>query len=51
MEKILFALSLGFAGVILATQAGFSAPQPAITPAAPSYTSLIDTSSSAHVTS
>lgn len=27
MEKMLFALSLGFAGVILATQAGWAAPQ------------------------
>lgn len=27
MEKMLFALSLGFAGVILATQSGWAAPQ------------------------
>ncbi len=27
MEKALFALSLGFAGLILATQAGWAAPQ------------------------
>ena len=27
MEKLMFALSLGFAGLILATQAGWAAPQ------------------------
>jgi|GEM_PF-3055192 hypothetical protein len=48
MEKTLFALSLGFLGLILATQAGWA--QPRYSPLAPSQISLIDTSNSAHVT-
>jgi len=34
MEKSLFALSLGFAGLILATHAGWATPQSAPVPAA-----------------
>ena len=49
MEKTLFALSLGFAGLILATHAAHAAPaQRALYP---SQISLIDTSNSAQVTS
>jgi hypothetical protein len=49
MEKTLFALSLGFAGLILAVHAAQAAPvQMALYP---SHISLIDTNSSAQVTS
>ena len=49
MEKTLFALSLGFAGLILAAHAAQAAPaQRALYP---SQISLTETSSNAHVTS
>ena len=52
MEKIFFALSLGFAGLILASHAALAAPakRPQIA-LYPSQISLIDTNSKAHVTS
>lgn len=49
MEKIFFALSLGFAGLILAAHAAQAAPVQM--PLYPSQISLTDTSSSAQVTS
>lgn len=49
MEKTLFALSLGFAGLILAVHAAQAAP--AQIALYPSQISLIDTNSSAQVTS
>lgn len=49
MEKTFFALSLGFAGLILAVHAAQAAPVQ--TPLYPSQISLTETSSSAHVTS
>ena len=49
MEKTLFALSLGFAGLILAVHAAQAAPVQM--PRYPSHISLTDTSSSAQVTS
>ncbi len=49
MEKILFALSLGFAGLILAVHAAQAAAVQ--TPLYPSHISLTDTNSSAQVTS
>ena len=49
MEKTLFALSLGFAGLILAVHAAQAAP--AQMPLYPSHISLIETNSSAQVTS
>lgn len=54
MEKTLFALSLGFAGLILAVHAAQAAPiqmPSAQKPRYPSHISLIDTNSSAQVTS
>ncbi len=52
MEKIFFALSLGFAGLILASHAALAAPSgmPQIA-LYPSQINLIDTSNKAHVTS
>ena len=49
MEKTLFALSLGFAGLILAVHAAQASP--AYSPLYPSQINLIDTSNKAHVTS
>ncbi len=49
MEKTLFALSLGFAGVIFATHAGWSAPYAAPSMKMPSAISFTDTSKSAQV--
>ena len=48
MEKTLFALSLGFAGLILAVHAAQASPDQS--PLYPSQISLIDTSSKAQVT-
>ncbi|MDB5660229.1 MAG: hypothetical protein JWS10_2844 [Cypionkella sp.] len=51
MQKTLFALSLGFAGLILAAHALRAATLPEVQMALnPSHISLIDTSNSAHVT-